>query len=156
MDIVRSLPCHHSDHAPYFKLSCILLVFVVLRVYHTTCFIALKFFGFWLSFCFIQSISSSWLALCPLKFRGLHWRQVSGLVVMVAVLDLLVSNKLFCLPKSGLTHICLVCNHTADFCSPISRTNHISPDLGAVCGGTYLEVINRVSQIGYIFSIVRY
>ena len=88
-----------------FKLSCVLLAFVVLRVYHTTCLIALKFFGFWLSFCFVQSISSSWLALCPLKFRGLHWRQVSGLVVMVAVLDLLVSNKLFCLPKSGLTHI---------------------------------------------------
>ena len=155
---MRSLPHHHSDHAPYFELSRVLLVFIVLCIYHTTCLIALKFFGFWFLFCFIQSISSSWLALCPLKFRGLHWRQVSSLVVMVAVLDVLVSNKQFCLPKSGLIHIyiCLVCNHTADFRSPISRTNHVSPNLGAVCGGTYREVINRVSQISYIFSIVRY
>jgi hypothetical protein len=28
--------------------------------------------------------------------------------------------------------------------------------LGVVCRGTYCDVINQVSQIGHIFSIVRY
>src|ERR1700683_4096826 len=119
MAIVRSLPHHHSDHAPYFKLSCVLLVFVVLHVYHTACLIALKFFGFWSLFCFTLSVSSSWLAMCLPKFCSLPWMQVSCLVVMVAVLDLLVGTNQFCLPKSGMTYlyICLVCNHTANFCS---------------------------------------
>src|SRR6266436_1377255 len=104
----------------------------------------------WILF-FILSISSFWLAMCPKKFRGLHWRQVSDLVVMAAVVDLLVSTKQFCMPKSGLTYpyICLVC-------SPISHTNHISPTLGVVCRGTYCDVTNQVSQIGHIFSIVKY
>ena len=155
MDIVWSL---QPDHAPYFKLSWVLLAFIVLHIYHTACLIALKFSEFWSLFCFTLSISSSWLAMCLPKFHGLHWRQVSGLVVMVAVLDLLVSTKQFCLPKSGLTYlyICLVCNHTANFCSPISHTNHVSPTLGVVCEGTYCEVTNQVSQISHIFSIVRY
>jgi hypothetical protein len=74
-----------------------LLAFITLRV-------APNFFGFCSLFSFTLSISSFWLAMCPQKFRGLHWRQVSGLVVMAAVVDLLVSTKQFCLPKSGLAY----------------------------------------------------
>ena len=68
-------------------------------------------------------------------YHSIVLRQVSGLVVMAAVVDLLVSTKKFCMPKSGLTYpyICLVFSHTANFCSPISHTNHISPTLGVIC-----------------------
>ena len=125
--------------------------FITSQVCLTACLIAPNFFGFCSLFSFTLSISSFWLAMCPKKFRGLHWRQVSDLVVMAAVVDLLVSTKQFCMPKSGLTYpyICLVC-------SPISHTNHISPTLGVVCRGTYCDVTNQVSQIGHIFSIVKY
>ena len=125
--------------------------FITSQVCLTACLIAPNFFGFCSLFSFTLSISSFWLAMCPKKFRGLHWRQVSDLVVMAAVVDLLVSTKQFCMLKSGLTYpyICLVC-------SPISHTNHISPTLGVVCRGTYCNVTNQVSQIGHIFSIVKY
>src|SRR5882762_3773661 len=76
-------------------------------------------------------------------------------MVVMAAVDLLVSTKQFCLPKSDLTYpyICLVCSHTANFCSPISCTNHVSPTLGVVCGGTYCKVINSgESYRPYIFN----
>ena len=135
-----------------------LLVFITSQVCLTACLIAPNFFGFCSLFSFTLSISSFWLAMCPPKFRGLHWRQVSDLVVMAAVVDLLVSTKQFCMPKSGLTYpyVCSVCSHSANFCSPMSHANHISPTLGVVCRGTCCDVTNQVSQIGHIFSIARY
>ena len=132
-----------------------LLAFITSQVCLTTCLIAPNFYGFWSLFSFTLSISFFWLAMCPKKNCGL---QVSDLVVLAAVVDLLVSTKQFCMPKSGLTYpyICSVCSHSANFCSPISHTNHISPTLGVVCRGTYCDVTNQVSPIGHIFSIVRY
>ena len=61
-------------------------------------------------------------------------------------MDLLVSTKPFCSLKSDLTYLsmCLVCSHPAKF-------GHVSPILGAVCGGTYCEVTNQVCQISHIF-----
>jgi hypothetical protein len=72
--------------------------------------------------------------------------------------DMLVSTEQFCSPKSGFTcpYICLVCSHAANFCSPTSRINHVSRILGAVCGGPYCEATDQVSQIGHLFSILRY
>ena len=147
-----------AEHERYFELSYVLLAFVVSHICLTICLITPDFFGLSSLFSFIASMSSGWLAIYPQYLHGLHWRWIWGLVAMAAVMDLLVSTTQFCLPKSGLTYqyICLVCNHTADFCIPISRTDHVSPILGAVCRGTNRKVTNQVSQISHIFSTVRY
>ena len=97
-----------------------------------------------------------WLAICPRTFRGSHWRWIRGLVAIVAVMDLLVSTKLFCSPKSDLTYLSmgLVCSHAVNFGPPLFRTNHVSSVSGAVGGRTYCEATNQVSQIGPMFSVV--
>ena len=66
---------------------------------------------------------------------------------MVAVVDFPVSMGQFCLSKSGFTCLstCLVCSHTANFCSPMSHANHGSPIPHVFCGGTFREVANQVS-----------
>jgi hypothetical protein len=52
------------------------------------------------------------------------------------------------------TSICLVHSHTSNFHCPTSWTNHISSCV--VCGRTYREAMNRVSQISYTFSNLKY
>ena len=146
--------CHATvRNIRIFKLSHVLLTFVVSRVCFTACLIVPAFFCFGSLFSITASIYTFWLAIFPKIFCGPHWRWIWGLA---AVMDLLVSTKPFCLPKCDLISLslCLVCSHAAKFGPPLSH--HVSPVLGVVGGGTFCEAMNQVSQFGHIFSVIWY
>jgi hypothetical protein len=74
-----SEPC--AGHASYFKLSCVILAFIVLRDYYIACLTTRDFFWFWLLFSFTLSMSSFWQVMLPRMIWGLHLRQVWSPVV---------------------------------------------------------------------------